>query len=266
MGATRAHLGFLTGMFPIAIGKALMTELPPRRGLRAVADDLTTRHGRINALIDVIGAKSYLEIGVHKGKTFRHIRAAKRVAVDPLFVFDIEGFRNENTLFFSCTSDEFFQKHATAVGPFDFIYLDGLHTFEQTFRDLISSLSLCHRRSLILIDDTMPINIASADKFTNVHALKRILSIPEKDWMGDVFKVTVAAHDFMPLWDYATFPGHGQTLLAYSPREAFKPEYNELSAISRMSFADFLLLKDRGFFKIAETPEKVVEWIRSLAP
>ena len=38
----------------------------------------------------------------------------------------------------------------------DLVYLDGLHTFEQTYRDLCNTLMHAHPATVILVDDTVP--------------------------------------------------------------------------------------------------------------
>jgi hypothetical protein len=64
---------------------------------------------RINALSDALALSRYLEIGVSEGDTFRSVKLANRTGVDPRFKFDITTLADENTLFFSETSDDFFR-------------------------------------------------------------------------------------------------------------------------------------------------------------
>ena len=92
-----------------------------------------TRSDRINHIARLCQAKHYLEIGVCHGETFFNIDIPRKVAVDPLFRFDFAGRSNEATTFLQIESDEFFSIYN---GPlFDIVYLDGLHTFDQTSRD-----------------------------------------------------------------------------------------------------------------------------------
>jgi hypothetical protein len=71
--------------------------------------------------------------------TFERIRVAERTAVDPTFLFDIGKHANENTIFADTTSDRFFAG-LPAQKRYDLIFIDGIHTFEQTYRDLCNSL------------------------------------------------------------------------------------------------------------------------------
>ena len=43
---------------------------------------------RIQRLIDLTGASTYLEIGVQRGRTFLEVKADRCIAVDPAFLFD----------------------------------------------------------------------------------------------------------------------------------------------------------------------------------
>lgn len=44
------------------------------------------RHEIIQSVIDSKRARNYLEIGVQSGDTFLHVKAAKKMAVDPRFL------------------------------------------------------------------------------------------------------------------------------------------------------------------------------------
>lgn len=206
---------------------------------------MRTRFDRVNGLAQINKAQRYLEIGVNKGVTFQQVEIPFRVAVDPYFRFDTEPHANENTHFHQVTSDVFFSEIAPAYGTFDVIYLDGLHTFEQTFRDFLASLSYSHRRTIWLIDDTCPVNPASAEPSEeSFRALKRQLNIASGAWMGDVYKVVCAIHDFLPQMSFATFPEHGQTAVWFSPRSKFSPKWNSLKSITELDYAGYQEVSD----------------------
>jgi hypothetical protein len=61
---------------------------------------------RINSIISGRNFKSYLEIGVQQGNTFREILAPYKVAVDPKFLF--EYCNDDVNQFNEMTSDAFF--------------------------------------------------------------------------------------------------------------------------------------------------------------
>lgn len=58
------------------------------------------------------------------------------------------------------TSDEFWVSGNPT--PYDLIAIDGLHTFEQAIRDLLSSMRFSHPCTIWLIDDTLPCDVFSA--------------------------------------------------------------------------------------------------------
>ena len=87
---------------------------------------------RINKLAETLKAQNYLEIGVFKGHTFFPVTIPKKTAVDPLFRFELPI--DSDCQFFQQTSDTFYAQLAPQI-LFDFVYIDGLHTFEQTYRD-----------------------------------------------------------------------------------------------------------------------------------
>jgi hypothetical protein len=213
---------------------------------------MNVRAIRLNALAQINNAQRYLEIGVYKGKTFNKIDIPCKVAVDPSFRFDTKAYSRENIHFHEVTSDEFFVTRAHAYQAFDLVYIDGFHTFEQTFRDFCASLAYSHRRTIWVLDDTCPSNLAAAapDK-ESFNTLRQQLHISSHDWMGDVFKVVCTIHDFFPQMSFATFPDHGQTAIWLSQRRDFSPMWNSLKAISDLEYYDFLELSESVFKRTA---------------
>lgn len=194
---------------------------------------------RINAAAVVNNARRYLEIGVFEGETFRDVDIEFKDGVDPAFAFDPGPWASDRVRLFPQTSDEFWNSGNPAT--YDLIFIDGLHTFEQTIRDLICSMRFSHPRTIWLIDDTLPCDVFSAipDKARSFRERGRA-GLPGLPWHGDVFKLVFAIHDFMPVLSYATIVGSGnaQTLAWYSPRRDFKAEVNNWEVISRMTFFD----------------------------
>lgn len=207
---------------------------------------------RINSLARAANAKSYLEIGVSRGATFFAVEIPRRVGVDPAFRFDARAKATGDTRLFEMTSDDWFVAHSRGE-TFDVIFLDGLHTFEQTFRDFCNSLAVAHDRTVWVIDDTVPSDIYSAwpdqkeaatvrrESFARLSDNVTINGKLKGGWHGDVFKVVFAIHDFFPTLSYCTIMtgGNPQTLVWRTPRTAFAPLFNSLEAISRLTFFDF---------------------------
>jgi hypothetical protein len=198
------------------------------------------RAERINRIAELIGAKRYLEVGVCDGATFLKVQIPYKVAVDPVFQFDVRQHADQNTLFYTLPSDEYFR--TTGKEVFDLIYLDGLHTFEQTLRDFINSLSYAHEKTVWVIDDTVPHdNFAALPDQTRCALLRqRATGHLDWSWMGDVFKVILFIRSGMKFYDFKTFQGHGQTVVWKT-----EGKYNErrgipLSDIGALPYEDFL--------------------------
>lgn len=98
----------------------------------------------INSLIRKINAKSYLEIGVCKGKNIFNILCEYKVGVDP---------SPKSPANFYLTSDEFFEMNQQT---FDIIFVDGLHISEQVTKDLENSLKILNDDGYIVCHDMNP--------------------------------------------------------------------------------------------------------------
>ncbi len=171
----------------------------------------------IQLFIDMFYATTYLEIGVYRGDTFLSLDVPFKIGVDPKFCFDVEQHANENTIFYNETSDTFFENfeaRAKTLGnkyhnkpfKFDVIFIDGLHTYEQTLRDFENSLTYSHDKTIWIFDDTIPSHQFSAmpsiekhDEWKKCAGLSRDIA-----WYGDVFKVIFAIHDKFPEFSYCT--------------------------------------------------------------
>jgi hypothetical protein len=216
---------------------------------------LEKREERLNTLAKINSATKYLEIGIADGANFRKIDVPFKVAVDPKYLFDTEQYSDENTKYLEMTSDEFFSKFALNYEKFDLIYLDGLHTFEQTFRDFCASLRHSHERTIWLIDDTCPVSFASA--IPNLRRSRKLCELTgdnRKAWMGDIYKVIFAIHDFFPQFSYATFPDRGQTVIWNETRKDFTCVWNSLEKISRLDYSDFVEFK-KNLMNIKKVPD-----------
>ncbi len=220
-----------------------------------------SRSDRLNKLASLNQSSRYLEIGVSKGITFNAVKIENKVAVDPQFKLNQKKYATAQVVFLEVSSDDFFRSYAHKFELFDLIYLDGLHTFEQSFRDFCATIAYGHSKTIWLIDDTCPGSYAQAQS-----SLKRCREIQnfsgEKSgaWMGDVFKVVAAIHDFFPQYSFATFPEHGQTVVWKKRRTDFEPKWNSLEIISRLQYADFVKLQSTLFKR--ETYENIFDRIR----
>jgi hypothetical protein len=220
-----------------------------------------TRHERLNALAELNQAQRYLEIGVCDADTFDRVTVAHKVGVDPHFRFDPASRRGPGVELHALPSDDYFAALPDSTPPFDLIFLDGLHTYAQTLRDLHATFALSHARTIWLIDDTCPDSALSADPdMTRSIAAKRALGVPDRGWMGDVFKVVAAVHDTMPELRLRTFANLGQTVLWRAPRDPFTPVWGSLDAIAALTYDDFVAHGHDVFAR--SRPEAIVAEVR----
>jgi hypothetical protein len=89
------------------------------------------------------------------------------------------------------TSDEFFKNSSE---DFDLIYIDGLHTFEQSFNDLINSMGRLRSGgpSLIYLDDVLPNDEFSCleNPYDTFEGRKKLHGhLKDLSWMGSVYKI-----------------------------------------------------------------------------
>lgn len=169
---------------------------------------------RINAITRGLpGARRYLEVGIATGRTLENIDFEVRWGVDPSPQFDLSQLPKGLEVF-NETSDAFFA-HLADDENFDVVFLDGLHTFEQTYRDLINTLNHLHDGA-VLIDDTVPLNETSAIPDLKTYwATRKELGLKENEWQGDVFKLVLYIDRRFPHLDFRTIVGSGnpQTLV-----------------------------------------------------
>lgn len=101
----------------------------------------------INHYIEKNGYKSYLEIGIDKGKCWTQIETENKTGVDPAKTQFPEVIQK--------TSDEFFELNKYS---FDIIFIDGLHHKDQVLKDIDNSLRCLNPDGMILCHDILPDN------------------------------------------------------------------------------------------------------------
>ena len=157
----------------------------------------------IQMVITIIGAKVYLEIGVFNGYTFLKTICKNKIGVDPCFKIKIEqklcsyftNITNINNKYFTMTSDEFFKnyKNTLITYPPEVIFIDGLHTFEQTLQDCYNSLNYLADGGVIILHDCNPPSEASATQALSLPEAKKIWETQHdsgwtNEWCGDTWK------------------------------------------------------------------------------
>lgn len=197
----------------------------------------------IQPIADLYAPAAYLEIGVCDGMTFHAVSAARKVAVDIDFRFDLVAARaateGQRVDFHEMPSDRYFDPAVNGGETFDLIFVDGLHSFDQTLRDLLNAMSVLRPGGTIVIDDVLPSNYAaSLPSYAASIAFKAEMGNRANHWMGDVYRLVFFLRDYLPAWSYATVAGgvFHRTILWRQPRSPGTPLGVE--EISRLSFGE----------------------------
>jgi hypothetical protein len=203
---------------------------------------ITHSSRRINAFSERMRITRYLEVGVETGATFFGVKADEKIAVDPNFLFDEKAYASTRVSFVKQTSDDFFNTYTGA--KFDFVYLDGLHLFEQILRDFTNSLVNSHANTIIMLDDIFPSDIYSSFRDWNeTMALRKRLGSSSGDWHGDVYKMLFFINDFFPALSFATIDdslSNRQLAVWKKQRASFTPIFNDVRRIAEATYADLL--------------------------
>jgi hypothetical protein len=218
---------------------------------------------RVREVMKWTKCKRYLEIGVMVGNSLLANPMPFRVGVDPKIYFDTRTCESPDLQLYEMTSDEYFT-HYKHEEPFDVIYIDGLHQFEQVMRDFINSLSVAHDRTLWIVDDTVPCDVFSALRVQaeTVRLREKETGYHSTAWHGDVFKFVFLLQAFFPMFDYFTTHQDGvnpQTIIWRSRRPFVQPACPSLSQISQLSYLDVLKHPEVFNFSTFDEGLKILE-------
>jgi hypothetical protein len=198
---------------------------------------------RINTLLKIAGPGSrYLEIGVLYGHTLEHIGSKDKTAVDPNPLFDLEKLPRR-IMVHKTTSDSFFPSSK----QWDVIFVDGLHNFHTAYRDTLNSLRSLDKGGVVLLDDSIPSDEASAlpDPIESTKLRKQLnLYSHGSPWHGDVYKVVLALNEFhLTHIEFMTIEnsGNAQTLVwfraGFGPKDVINAEEEALEPISKLNYS-----------------------------
>lgn len=214
-------------------------------------------------IIDKIRARTYLEIGVQRGKNFFKISAPRKVAVDPQFVFgytrkllNIRQILQHH--FFQMTSDEFFNKHAPRIfnnETLDIAFIDGLHTYEQSLRDFQNCLKYLSPKGIVVLHDCNPTSPESAMYAHSPEQMRRVYPDAKAAWTGDVWKTIVHIRSLYAQFEVCVIDcdfgvgivrkSHSERPLNFNSRQIQQLTYKDLE--NRRE--EFLNLKNKDYLK-----------------
>lgn len=175
----------------------------------------------IQQCIDLIGAKTYLEIGVRNGDSFLPIRCDTKIGVDIV----IQNALSPYGIFYEMSSDEYFKTQAT---HFDVAYIDGDHTYEQSLKDALNCLKWMNPNGIILMHDCNPTKAE--------WATPKFIEFTCPDWCGEVWKTILSLRTDPDLYVCVLDDGVGtgiirkdkQIPLVYSPEQIQNMTYQDL--------------------------------------
>lgn len=206
------------------------------------------RIGVVGMFADLYQQARYLEIGVQHGHTFDQVSAARKVAVDPDFKFDVPELKarphNAGAIFHEVPSDEYFGNIHDPAEKFDVIFIDGLHTFDQTLRDLLNAADCLAPGGIIIVDDVMPPTYAASLTLNENLAYRAAQGIEQVDWMGDVYRLIYFLRDYLRGFSYATVKEtHGMAVLWRQPRP-LSSQPLDVGKIAHLQYVDAVLGQD----------------------
>lgn len=153
----------------------------------------------VQTLLNRQQGSCYLEIGVYRGENFYQIKADVKHAVDPCFHITnssrikacIKDHRNLKCKYFQTTSNAYFEclKSQNPSFRYDVIFIDGLHTYEQTMQDVQNSMEWLSPGGYVVMHDCSPPHAAAAYPAESLQAAAQA-KVPgwTGEWCGDVWK------------------------------------------------------------------------------
>jgi hypothetical protein len=164
-------------------------------------------HEWLRRLHELLRPGVYLEVGVANGRTLALARPPTvALGVDPVPSLAVPV--TAETHIFAEPSDEFFVRDGlrSVLGDrrLDLAFIDGLHTFEQTLRDVMHVEARSTTSSVIVLHDTLPLDEVTQRRDRETQF-----------WTGDVWKVVRCLRAFRPDLEILTIatPPSGLTLV-----------------------------------------------------
>lgn len=106
----------------------------------------------INDLISDLNYKSYLELGVSVGESWKLISCENKIGVDNNI-----NVANEFDGVVHSTTDDYFLNNQN---KFDLIYIDALHEKNQVYKDFKNSFNVLNDSGIIIFHDINPLDIS----------------------------------------------------------------------------------------------------------
>jgi hypothetical protein len=236
---------------------------------------VTPSAAKINRLLGEIGGRRrYLEIGVQNGLTLEGVSAALVVGVDPGHRVNITRLP-EHVRMHTSPSDDFFAMHSGGPSShvFDLVFVDGLHQFQQAYRDILNAFRVLDHRGIVVVDDTVPSSeYAAVEDRDTAKRLHRERGVVPWEWMGDVFKAVLLVVHAHPWIRVATVVEEGmrpQTLMwrngeSYE-RDVLPAAPQDIESVRRMTYVAVFGSGIPQEFRAMSLEEAILEYRRDAA-
>jgi hypothetical protein len=146
----------------------------------------------LQKIIDKSGAKIYLEIGVGKFECFNEMKVKTKIAVDPILNVlssQVREYHAKKSIYLIPHTSNYFFEHYKLDEGLDLVFVDGLHTYQQSLMDINNSLRNLNEKGVIVVHDCLPTNAAAAYPATSYsHVSSLNLNGWTGEWCGDVWK------------------------------------------------------------------------------
>jgi len=156
----------------------------------------------IKVFIELLGAESYLEIGLGDGKNFAS------VPLEDKYCFSPNGRVSSGTLVKE-PSDLAFDLNYDLI--FDIVFIDGLHEYTQVVRDVNNATERLKEDGVILIHDVNPTH-------KNDSVYQKTKPPGGGAWCGDVWKIIPHIVTQLPEYDFRIIEGFPGMLVMWLGR------------------------------------------------
>jgi len=200
---------------------------------------MITRTDILNELAETFGYQTFLEIGVQSGVNQRAVNCAQRVGVD---------IDTASPATFCLPSDEFF---AMNTFTYDLIFIDGLHTEDQAYRDVTNALDVLAPNGTICMHDCNP------DSEWTQRPIEEFMHQPGERWCGTAWRAFVRLRMTRPDLSMACFDcDEGVGVIRCGRQTAYTR-----TAPKAFTYAD--LESDRVEMLNLMPPEMLQDWLQS---
>ena len=196
----------------------------------------------LNSYLYRTKGSNYLEIGVRNGENYFAIDAHRKFGVDPNYFFSKRAIlksllkkSNWTRRMFRCTSDDFFKFHAPGLlknRKLDLVFVDGMHTYEQSLKDGLNSLRFLEPDGIVVFHDCNPWSKESAQP---------IIPTGKVNWNGDVWKTIYHLRqypEYFECFTYDTDEGLGILKRTKEGLDRAIPTISHLSSTKDMTFEE----------------------------